>query len=137
VVAAGVTGWTTWVSSKQKQTSADLVSANKAVTDKYDMELVVRNLANRAKLVEDFLANRGSASDSANFLIKDGFGIYKWTYKLGGSEIVGVSASSPAALKEYADYLGTNYGKVQTEKVEWTPDSGWVGSFILTGKKKG
>jgi hypothetical protein len=136
IIAGGMTGWTVWLSSRQKQTSAENDNLTRQINDLFDSEVVIRNLANRAGMVEDYLHNRGNASNAASLVNKEGFNIIKWEYIAGGLETVGVTASAPAQLKDYADYLGTNYNVVQPTRIEWDPDNGWVGTFIFSERKK-
>jgi hypothetical protein len=136
VVAGGMTGWTTWVSMRQKQTSAESTALTQQVSSMFDTEVAVRNLADRANMVEDYLKSRGNASEAANLVIKDGFKVIAWEYAANMAETVGVSATSTAQLKEYADYMESNYNKVQTSKIEWTPENGWTGTFIIFERKK-
>jgi hypothetical protein len=136
VVTGGMTGWTAWVSSNQKQTSAESDGLIRQINTMFDTEVVVRNLANRVNLVEVFLQDRGDASTAAYLARKTGANIFKWEYSPDGAETVGIYATSPATLREYSDYLGANYNKVQTSRIEWNPDEGWSGMFIVTGRKK-
>jgi hypothetical protein len=136
VIAGGMAGWTFWVSAHEKQTSEESDNLAAQIRNLNDSEVIARNLDARAGMVEDFLTNRGNASDAANVVIKDGYTVVGWIYSAGGSETVSVAAASPTLLQEYADYQSANYSKVQTQKIEWLPDSGWTGTFILTGRKK-
>ncbi len=135
VVAAGVIGWMVWENSRAKKTTVDTSDVIKQIQDLSAKEIVIRNLADRANLVESFLGERGDSSQSAYLLGSPGNKIVSWNYVLGGAEVVSVAASQPAELKVYMDYLGEKYVQVRTEKVEWTPENGWKGIFDVTRKK--
>jgi hypothetical protein len=136
VIMAGVLGWTLFWSAKETKSNGDIESLNTQIKNYSETEAVVRKLETRAKVVDDFLTGRGNASDAAAVIIDEGFPIIDWEYNLGGVQSVQVSATSPAQLKVYADYLEQYYNVVQPDEVAWTIKDGWMGNFLLSGRKK-
>ncbi len=135
IVAAGGLGWMLFWKTRENKTISEIDTLTREVTGYKDAEVAVRQLADRAALVDNFLKTRGDASAAAAVVYNQDFPIIEWIYEPEGIKSVQIQATSPAMLKVYENYLSDSYSKIQPAKVEWTTDMGWTGTFLLTGKK--
>ena len=136
IVAAGGLGWMLFWKTRENKAVSEIDTITREIIGYKDAEVVVRQLADRAALVDNFLKTRGDASDAATAVLNPDFPIIEWKYEPEGIKSVQVQATSPAMLKVYEDYIRGSYTKIQPAKVEWAADMGWTGTFLLAGKKE-
>ena len=86
-------------------------------------------------MVNEFLANRENASAESKLLLVSDKPVVEWDLK-PGSQLVVVSASDSAALKEYENYITEHYSSVLVEQVNWDTLTGWTLSLMLSGRKE-
>jgi hypothetical protein len=135
IVAAGGLGWMLLWKTKENKAVSEIDTLTQQITNYKNAEVAVRQLADRAMLVDDFLKTRGDASAAAAAVLNPDFPIIEWIYNSDGIKSIQVQATSPGMLKVYEDYISGSYTKIQPAKIEWTEKQGWTGTFLLTGKK--
>ena len=136
VGVAGLVGWNTLWSSKEKKASTEEESLRMQITQYSENEVLAARLQDRAKEITGFISTRKNISDTSSLLVKEGYEIFKWEYSLDGVQRVTVIASDSAAMKSYEAHVSGYYDLVQVEKIYYDKELGWVGALLLKNKKK-
>jgi len=138
IAIAGLFGWWWYWLSKENKTTKEIDALVAQISNYSDEEVAVRRLDSRAKMVNDFLLNRGDASGAARIL--DGASnveITLWKYDFSGTAQVGIKAADPEQIFTFTTYLKDKYVNVQPDEVGWNVNDGWNARILLSGKKRG
>lgn len=133
----GFLGWSFFWSTKQKKASADLESLSGQVAAYSENQVLLYKVMERSAAVNQFLDQRGDASDAARIILKEGFSVYAWQYTPTGTQKLTILGPGVEELRTYADYLKAYYDKVQVERINWDNETGWSGTFLLSSRRKG
>lgn len=135
---AGLFGWWWYKSSREKKVSARIEELVMQIGSLSGEEAAARRLNDRTVAIQDFLKNRGQASEAARILNEaENAEVTGWVYNAGGGQSVRVKAEGPGQVFEFGRYLETRYGVVQVDEAGWTVKDGWYGQFLASGMKKG
>ena len=135
IAIAAFFGWWWYWTAKQKASSKKVESLKQEIRMLSENEALARKIVLRARAVNEFLANRENASAESKLLLVSDKPVVEWDLK-PGSQLVVVSASDSAALKEYENYMTEHYSSVLVEQVNWDTLTGWTLSLMLSGRKE-
>jgi hypothetical protein len=136
VAIAGLVGWNTLWSSKERKASTEEETLRAQIRQYSDNEVLAVRLIDRASEINNYITTRKDITNISSLLLKEGYEIFKWEYALDGIQRVTVIASDSAALKAYENHVGNFYEQVQVEKIFYDRELGWVGALLLKNKKK-
>ncbi len=115
VVLAGVAGWWLFLASREKAVSTEMAGLELDVKKLADVEAVLRQEENRAKLITGVLGSRIETATVAGKLasVPGNLAVEAWSWQVGAGQTVGVVASSAGEIEQYAEGLKTVFPAVE------------------------
>lgn len=136
VVTAGFLGWWWYTSFQRGRANEELEGLLNQVTAMSQQEAVARRLASKAASVTSYLDSRWEMGSEAQFYSTAVLMPVAWDYD--GAEGVAsltVNAGQAAQIDEFVNSLAPRYTRVRLMSINWTPETGWVGTVAVGGKK--
>lgn len=137
VVVAGLVGWWGYISNREKKVSIEMESLTVKVATKSEVEVAMKKLADRTKIVSEFLDGRVEVAADVGVLSGSELVVSEWTYEAGsGGQSTVVGPSEVEKIENFVNYLEDSYNNVSLENISWRNGIGWTGKVNFSGHRK-